>query len=73
MAFLFKLETSDGKPADPPTLSTAVRTGGPATRSRSADARSASPTLAQTTTTRNTSWSSRRSSVRRPATRPSGC
>ena len=24
MAFLFKLETTDGTPADPPTLSTAV-------------------------------------------------
>jgi hypothetical protein len=24
MAFLFKLETADGNPADPPTLSTAV-------------------------------------------------
>ena len=31
--FLFRLETEDGKPADPPTLSAAVPNGARATRS----------------------------------------
>jgi hypothetical protein len=35
-SFAFKLEHEDGTPADPPKLHTAYRTGGPATRSRSA-------------------------------------
>jgi hypothetical protein len=34
MAFLFKLETTDGAPADPPTLAVAVPNGGAVTRSR---------------------------------------
>jgi hypothetical protein len=34
MAFLLKLETEDGAPAEPPTLSTAALTGVQETRSR---------------------------------------
>lgn len=39
--FLFKLETADGKPADPPQFSAAVPNWGPATRFTSVTERSA--------------------------------
>ena len=38
--FLFKLETTDGTPAEPPTLSIDVPTGELATRSRLGDVES---------------------------------
>jgi len=60
MAFLFKLETTDGVPADPPTLSSAVPNGRPATRSRWATRRWRLSVFATMTPTSRRSWSSRK-------------
>ena len=51
MSRLFRLETADGEPADPPSFLTVARCGDPGTRSRWAVERVESLRFATTTST----------------------